>query len=232
MKRVIFPVSAMLVMLLGSSFIFADRAAEDVRKLDSFDGIGISIPADVFYTRGNTHEIRIEGADKDVRDLITKVKDGFLQVKYDDWKMKRSKLTIYIISEDLEAVKISGSAHFMAEKPISSEEMDLAMSGSGRITFGMLEAEEIDVKISGSGNVVLEKGEAEELDVKISGSGDCLAEKFVVSECSVIISGSGGCKITANDEIDVTISGSGSVRYHGDPRVNSISSGSGKVVAF
>ena len=232
MKRIIFPMAAMLVLLLGCSFTFPGSPGEDVRQLDSFDGIGISISADVYYTQGNTHEIRIEGNDKDVNDLITKVEDGFLKVKYNDWKIRRSKLTIYITSKELEAVKISGSSHFSVDKPIASDEMELAMSGSGGIAFAELVSEEVDVKISGSGDISLDDGSSDELDVRISGSGKLLAENFEVSEVSVSISGSGGVKITCKDELDVRISGSGKVNYHGDPRVNSVSSGSGKTVAF
>ena len=232
MKRVVFSLAGILSMLLIAGFTFPDRAAEDVRQLDSFSGIGISISADVYYTTGNSHEIRIEGNDKDVNDLITEVKDGFLQVKYEDWKKSRSKLTIYVTSKELEEVKMSGSGQFLAEKPLSSEEMDLAMSGSGGITFSKLTAEEVDVKLSGSGNISLNSGSAEEMDVKLSGSGKVNAEQFEVSEFSAAISGSGGIKITCNEEISAKISGSGKVHYHGDPRVNSVSSGSGKVVSF
>ena len=232
MKRIIFSVAAVFVILLGSSFAYPGSPAEDVRQLDSFDEIGISISADVYYIQGNTHEIRIEGNDKDVNDLITKVEDGFLKVKYNNWKIRRSKLTIYITSKELEAVKISGSSHFSVDKAITSDEMQLAMSGSGDITFAQLVTEEVDVKISGSGDIYLENGSSEELDVKISGSGKLVAENFEVSEVSVSISGSGGVKITCKDELDVRISGSGKVYYHGDPRVNSVSSGSGKTVAF
>ncbi len=232
MKRVIIPIAALLVILLGSSYIFADRAADDVRKLESFDSIGISISADVFYTQGNSHEIRIEGPDKDVKDLITEVKDGFLKVKFNNYKIKRAKLTIYITSKELEAVKLSGSGNFNANKPVSSEGMDLAISGSGGINLAQLDSEDVGVKISGSGDVEIVKGKAQELDVRISGSGKLVAEKFTVSECSVHMSGSGGVRITANDELDVKISGSGKVYYHGDPRVNSVSSGSGKAVSL
>lgn len=232
MKKVFFSVTALFVMLLVSSFIFADRAAEDVRKLDSFQGIGISVSADVFYIQGNSHEIRIEGAHRDVDDLITKVRDGFLQVKYENMRTHRSKLTIYITSKELDAVKISGSSHFRAEKPVTSEEIDLAVSGSGGVLFSKLVSDEVGVKISGSGGVELEDGNANELDVKISGSGKLRAEKFVVSECSATLSGSGSVRITARDELDARMSGSGKVYYHGDPQVNSVSSGSGKLVSL
>jgi len=232
MKKFFISITALMILLLTSSFLFVERANEDVRKLNSFDGIGISIHADVFYTQGNSHEIRIEGADKDIRDLVTEVRDDFLQVKFENHRIKRGKLTLYITSNELEAVKLSGSGNFNAEKPVSSEEMDLAISGSGGITFGQLNAEEVGAKISGSGDIELLKGSAEEFDIRISGSGHVRAENFEVSECSASLSGSGSVKITAKDELEAKMSGSGKVSYHGDPQVNSISSGSGKVVAL
>lgn len=223
---------ALLTLLLSNSFMAPDRPIEDVRKLDAFSEIGIGVSADVFYTPGNTHEIRIEGESEDVEDLITEVKDGFLKVKYEDWRIRRSKLTIYITSKELEAVKISGSAQFKSGEPITADEMELAMSGSGGILFEKLEADEVDVKISGSGDIKLLNGSADELDAKISGSGKLNAETFEVSEFSAAISGSGSVRITAKEELDVKISGSGKVYYHGTPRVSSVSSGSGKVVAL
>lgn len=224
---------AMLGLLFLSSFMLPDMPKEDVRKLDVFSGIGISVHADVFYTPGNAHEIKIEGDAKDVDDLITKVEDGFLQVKYPaSFKIKRSKLTIHITSKELEAIKISGSSKFSCGEPVTTDEMDLAMSGSGSVHFPKLDADEVSVKISGSGGIHIENGSADELDARISGSGKLNAEAFEVNEFSASISGSGSVRITVKEELETKISGSGKVYYHGTPRVNSTSSGSGKVVAL
>ena len=224
---------AVLTLLFLNSFMMPDIPKEEVRKLDAFSGIGISISGDVYYTPGNAHEITIEGDADDVEDLITEVKDGFLQVKYPNgWKARRSKLTIYITSNELEAIRISGSAKFMSGEPVTTDEMDLAMSGSGGIHFEKLNTDEVDVKISGSGSIVLLNGNADELSVKISGSGKLNAEAFEVNEFSAGISGSGSIRITVKEELEARISGSGKVHYHGTPRVNSSSSGSGKVVAL
>lgn len=232
MKKVFIPVTAILSLLFLSSFMLPDMQKEDVRKLDVFTGIGVSVHADVFYTSGNTHEIRIEGADQDVEDLITQVKDGFLQIKYDDWRIRRSKLTIYITSRELEAISISGSSRFECGEALTANEMDLSMSGSGSILFTKLDADELGVKISGSGDIEIEKGVADELDARISGSGKMNCEAFEVSEFTATISGSGSVRITVKDELDTRISGSGKIYYHGSPRVNSVSSGSGKVIAL
>ena len=232
MKRIMIPVAAVSFLLLLSSMMFADIATEDVRKLEPFQGIGISVSADVFYTQGNTHEIRIEGQDRDVMELTTEVRDDFLQVKYENNRVKRSKLTIHITSKELEAIKISGSAHFTADQTVTSDEIELALSGSGDVILNSLVSDEVGVKISGSGSVGLESGKADELDVKISGSGKLNAEKFEVSKCSASLSGSGSVRINAKEELDVKMSGSGKVYYIGDPQVNSISSGSGKLIAL
>lgn len=232
MKKVMIPMVAVLTLLLSNSFIVPDASKEVVRKLSDFSGIGVGVHADVYYTHGNSHEIRIEGNDKDVDELITEVRNGFLQIKYNDWRTRRSKLTIYITSKELDAVKMSGSGQFKSGEAITSEEMDLAISGSGDIHFENLTTEEVDVAISGSGSIFLLKGSADEMDSRISGSGKLNAEKFEVSEFSAAISGSGSVRITASEELDVKISGSGKVYYHGSPRVNSVSSGSGKAIAL
>ena len=232
MKKAMISILAVSSLLLLNSFVMPGVPKEDVRKLDTFSGIGISVSADVYYTPGKTHEIRIEGDARDVDDLITQVKDGFLQVKYDDWRTRHSKLTIYITSSELEAVKISGSAQFNSKEAISSDEMDLAMSGSGDILFEKLTADEVEVRISGSGDIELFGGSADEMNVRISGSGKVNAEIFEVNEFSVGISGSGSVRVTVKEDLDAKISGSGKVYYHGSPRVNSVSSGSGKVISL
>lgn len=218
--------------IFGTGCFPTGTAGQEVRELPDFYGIAIGVSADVFYTPGNTHEIRIEGNERDVKDLVTKVEGGILKIKYDNWRAGHSKLTLYITSEELSRVSVSGSAHFNAEKGITSEEMDIAISGSGRVLFPSLASDEMEVTISGSGNAVIEKGSADEMGVRISGSGKLQAEHFEVSEFEASISGSGSCWITVKDELNARISGSGSVHYHGNPEVNSTSSGSGKVRAL
>lgn len=232
MKTMKFPLGILFVMFILSCSIYAGPQSEDLRRLDPFDGIGVGVHADVYYTQGNSNEIRIEGEERDVRDLITEVRDGVLQIRYDNQRIRRSKLTIYVTSEELESVKISGSARFEVGEPLVADEMELAVSGSGSIIFNRLTSDEVDIKISGSGSIDLEDGTADELGISISGSGSLDAEQFDVSECSASISGSGEVRIMVRDELDVRLSGSGRLYYNGNPEVNSVSSGSGKVVAL
>jgi len=229
MKRIMFLSAVAFTALLFSSFSMHLFRADEVRELAPFDGVGIAISADVYYTTGNTHEIRIEGDEDDIRDLVTEVKNGFLQVKYDNWRTRHSKLTLYITSGALEQIKISGSADFMVDQTLNSDELDLGLSGSGSIQLKKLQSDEVGVQISGSGRAEIEEGTADEMDVRISGSGKLMAEGFEVSECDVAISGSGNVWIGVSEELDAKLSGSGKVYYRGNPRINSITSGSGKI---
>jgi hypothetical protein len=228
MKRTIHSTAFLLTLFFAGSFYSQDTFAQEVRELEPFEEIGIAVHADVFYTQGNGHQIKIEGRSQDVEDLITEVENGVLQIRHENYRIRREKVTITITSEALEVVKISGSAKFMADDPVNSEEMELAVSGSGGVIFDRLNAEEVEAKISGSGHVEL-SGEADEMEAMISGSGKILAEDFEVSECSAVISGSGSCTIWVTDELDAKISGSGNVYYRGNPQINSVSSGSGNV---
>lgn len=221
--------SGFMLAIQESNPDYAKAVQEDFQKLDPFSGIHIAVNADVYYTPGNKHGLRIEGDERDIEDLIIEVKNESLSIRYPGYGLKRSRLTIHVVSEKLEEIKISGSSDFFASKEINSDEMDLVVSGSGKINFGSLVADELDVRISGSGDILIEEGSADECNAIISGSGKLLASGFAVDEFSTKISGSGRCEITANSELEATISGSGSVYYKGPARVHSTVSGSGKV---
>ena len=236
MKKLIVPFVLAVLFLSASSFLlnnphlpsFYYLSQKDF-KVEAFTSIHIGVSADVHYSVGNKHSVKVDGDPADIEDLIVEVQNGALSIRYEKNHKKRSKLDIHIVSKALDGVKISGSAHFKTEDDITSDEIDLVISGSGEAQFGKLSADEVNVKISGSGDVLIDSGSADECDAIISGSGKLAAEGFEVNEFSVKISGSGNCKITANEDLDAIVSGSGSVFYQGNPRVNSVVSGSGKV---
>ena len=66
MKKVLIPVASMITVLLACSSVVPGPPKEEVRHLDAFSGIGISVSADVYYTPGNTHEIRAFRGDRPI----------------------------------------------------------------------------------------------------------------------------------------------------------------------
>ncbi len=158
----------------------------------------------------------------------TDVKDGVLRIKTDNWNTKIKGVKIWITMPEVEALNVSGSGNILAETSIDTDELELKVSGSGKIKIPELQVGEIGAAVSGSGDMIL-AGSADEMEIRISGSGSVYAEALKVKECGIKISGSGSCKIDVTGELDASISGSGRVTYYGNPQIDARVSGSGKV---
>lgn len=214
-------------IILISATLIAFGQEKEERDVSSFTGVSLGIHGDLYLTQGSPQKVVVQ-AEKDLDELETEVRDGVLRIKTDNWNSRIKGVKIWITMPEVESLNVSGSGELLAETSIDAEELDLKVSGSGKIKISELKAEEIGAAISGSGDIVL-AGAAEEMEIRISGSGDVHAEGLKVSECGIKISGSGSCKIDATEELDVSVSGSGNVTYYSDPQIDARVSGSGKV---
>ena len=217
---------AALLMLVTSAF-----GQKETRKVGEFDGISLGIAADVYLSQGSPAKLVLEGDQDDLEDVITELRGSTLVIKYKNsrgWNFRMDKIDIYITTPEINEISLGGSGMVRGETPISSDDLELEVSGSGKIRL-QVSADRLTQRISGSGNIEL-SGEADSADVGISGSGSLNAEDLSVDHYNIRISGSGKCRIHAGDSIEANISGSGSVYYTGDPdRIISNVSGSGKV---
>ena len=74
----------------------------------------------------------------------------------------------------------------VSETKITTDDMELEVSGSGKIKIEKLEANEIEAEISGSGKIYLGGDkEAQSLEFDISGSGDIYADGIKVKNIEV-----------------------------------------------
>jgi len=138
------------------------------------------------------------------------------------------RVEIYITVNEINDLSVGGSGKIIGENKFTSDNMDIDVSGSGRIEFNT-DAKNMEISISGSGKIEL-KGTSKNNDLHISGSGKLLAEYMEAESYEVHISGSGSARVNVKTMIDARISGSGSVYYKGDPdKVRSDVSGSGRV---
>ncbi|QHL88169.1 hypothetical protein GU926_12285 [Nibribacter ruber] len=231
--------TALLLLIVASalaSFTFSATALLDQedRSIGAFTMIGLAFPAHVEVRKGSTHSVKVEGDAKDLKELITEVKDGKLLIKRKDsdnwisWGSNDSKpVRVYVTTPTLEAVSVSGSGKLVAQDTFKGASMSLAVSGSGSITMST-DVDKLTSKISGSGTIHL-KGEGKSTSASISGSGSLKGYDFETETASVSISGSGSCEINAKATLKSIISGSGRVYYSGSPSVDSRVSGSGSV---
>ena len=216
-----------IALIFVSIAAFAQKKEE--RDVASFTGVSLSISADVLLTQGSPRKVIIEADESSLEKIITEVQNGELKIKKEQaWRQNLKNVTIWITVPEIDGLYLSGSGSIIAEKTLTAGELEIKVSGSGKIDLQALKGDEIDVAVSGSGKVFL-TGNADEMGIRISGSGGILAESLEVSECSVQISGSGSCEVNATGELDAKISGSGSVTYFSNPQVDAVVSGSGRV---
>lgn len=225
--------SLLLSAILLSCADLAFAQETEKRDVGSFSSISLSVAADLFLTQENDTKVIIEGDQKAIDQIVTKVDGDNLKIKLKPgvWNIfGNKKVKIYVSTPDVEGLYLSGSGNIEAENQIKTEELEFSVSGSGNIMIDNLNASDLEVHISGSGEIELGGSKtAETMEISISGSGDLFAEDFKTDDVEIRISGSGTCKVTAVSTLEAYISGSGSVYYKGDPMVEAKVSGSGKV---
>jgi hypothetical protein len=226
MKNSILKSALTLLAILCAGLAYSQNKEE--RNVSGFSGISLGIHADLYLSQGSPQKVVIQASEDDLARIETSVKSGHLQIKCDSHNARFRDVKIWITVPDIEALNVSGSGTIMSETPISSNELELKVSGSGNLKIGELKGDEVDASISGSGNIHL-AGTADELGVSISGSGSMMAGGLKVDECDARISGSGRCEVDATGELKAAISGSGSVTYFSNPQVDATVSGSGRV---
>jgi hypothetical protein len=232
MKKIQLFISVLSILLVTNFQINAKTFQNSKnRDLPKFTSVKLAIGANVYLTQSNKQSFRIEASEKLIQLIETEVKNGKLIIKWTKRNVRHSeKIKIYISMEEIEGVAISGSGDIIADGKIKTDKIDLAISGSGDISFSNLEANDIKSRISGSADIYLAGSQtANSLSVAISGSGDVKAVKLPVKNVSIKISGSGDCKVNVIDRLDATVSGSGDIYYKGRPVINGKVAGSGSI---
>ncbi len=219
---------SILSIILISITTLAFSQKKETRDVADFNSVGLSIHAELYITQGSPAKVVIEASEDELEDIETVVNNGHLNIKCKLRNPKFKNVKVWVTTPDITGLHMSGSGLILAESPINSGDLEIRLSGSGKVKVMELKGEEIKTSISGSGRISL-GGVAEELDVSISGSGGLGASALQVEECDVRISGSGSCKVDATGELNASISGSGSVTYYSNPQVDAAVSGSGRV---
>ena len=240
MKRILFWTVGLALTLTQFScdFDFDDGIGPCVRgngntvsrdlNLPDFTGVDLDISAEVIITQGDNFKVTVEGESNIIAELERDVRNGIWEIDFDRCVRDMDELTIFITMPRVRSLSISGSGIITSTNILKVDDIDLSISGSGKIDVG-LDADDISSRISGSGRVVLE-GESNSVEHTVSGSGDLFAFLLQTRDADIRVSGSGNSEVNVSDNLTVRISGSGDVYYRGKPQVEVSVSGSGKLV--
>jgi hypothetical protein len=176
-------------------------------EVGQFDGIEVGGAVEVEIIKSPDYKFEIEAQPNVIDQFRHRLKNKTLYIKSDCYHTSADpKIRIY--TDKFSRIDFSGSGEVFSEDDFVSEDLDIDLSGSGKITL---------------------KGETNNLSINISGSGKMELENLISQDCKINISGSGKCYVDAEETLDVRISGSGDVYYKGRPVISQNISGSGNV---
>ncbi len=228
---------AALILLISFLFQSCHKISGDgpvVTKtytVSDFTGITSDIDADIYYTQDNFYKIEIE-AQQNIQDIMyLPVVNGELRIQFERYKnvWSHSRIIVRITAPSISSLGINGSGNLWSQQPITTNNMNVKLTGSGMINVSQISTQTLTVNISGSGTITTNGGTANGISTRISGSGSIDLLGVVAKSVSTETSGSGTTKIYATDHLNVNISGSGDVFYMGNPAVDTKISGSGHV---
>jgi hypothetical protein len=231
MKRIII-LSVFFAAITFSAAVAGTGVQEkETRNLSGFTKVSFGVAGELYISLGNEFRVVLEGDRNILRDIETEVTNDRLVIRKDNWHFNSNeKVTVYITMPAIKGLGVSGSGKAEIKDPVKTGDLNLSVSGSGRIYINEIAVDDLSCGISGSGDIVIKgSGDASNADISISGSGNYTGESFRIKSADISISGSGNCICNVSGSLKASVSGSGNVSYTGNPKIDARVSGSGKV---
>ena len=192
----------------GTGITGSGTAATQTRHLDAFSGVDLAASCNVTIQVGGQPSVVVRADDNLLRHVKTRARAGTLTIWTTGSFTTNSPMSVQISTPSLQA---------------------LALSGSGAITAGNIQAQRLTVTLSGSG-MVRASGTVTHLDVSLGGSGEAQLGQLAARDVHAILKGSGRIVTRATDTLQASVPGSGTIIYSGHPaHVTTRITGSGTV---
>jgi len=221
-----------LLPVFGCSQILGEHGNGNIitesREIDSFDRLSVAGKFDVSLVHDYSKKVHIR-ADENLMQYIEVYNRGnTLHIDEERNLMSSNNIEISVPFQSLERIASAGASNIKNEDTIESEEMDIDLSGAGKLNL-MLRSNVLSIDLSGAGMVYL-SGRSNSLDASMSGARSLDALSLPVNVCSMAISGVGNARLHVNESLHASVSGLGGIQYMGDAeKVISDVSGIGKV---
>ncbi|GAA0893389.1 head GIN domain-containing protein [Fulvivirga kasyanovii] len=199
-------------------------------ELPAFHSIYVNSNYTVYLKQTNKQEVTVEALTEIYEISEFKVEDGVLHINVQRKKDEKNKsvwakiddikiaptMKLIVSMRDVHELKVNSSGKIISENSIASNDLDIAVTGSGSMDLD-IKGRELKTKISGSGSITV-KGYASDNDVSITGSGSFHAFDCELEQAEVHVSGSGVCEIKVSDTLEAEIYGSGTIKHKGNTK--------------
>jgi hypothetical protein len=232
MKKGIILSAFILSTIFFAGFSASQSTKTETRDVKGFTKVSFGVAGNLYINIGPEFKVVLEGDKSILDDILTEVSAGRLVIKKDNWRMNfNEKVTVTITMPELNGLGVSGSGKAEIRDAVKTSDMNLSVSGSGKLYANDLTLSNLKCSISGSGDIAIGgNGKTGTADISISGSGNYTGEQLKIGTADISISGSGNCTCNVTESLKAGISGSGNLIYLGNaPKVDSRVSGSGHV---
>jgi hypothetical protein len=231
MKRGIFISAIVIFTAFTAGYSKPVPVESETRNVADFTKVSFGVSGNLYINIGKEFKVTLEGSNSLLEDIVTEVNNGKLVIRKKIRSLNMNeKVTVYITMPEMKGLSVSGSGVAEIKDAVKTSDLDLSVSGSGKLYASDVTVSTMDCSISGSGDIIVGgRCNIDEADVSISGSGSYKGEAAEIGALGVAISGSGSCTCKVRETLRATVSGSGNITYLGDPRVDARISGSGRV---
>ncbi|HEY4655968.1 MAG TPA: head GIN domain-containing protein [Cyclobacteriaceae bacterium] len=189
---------------------------KETRNVGAFSQLNFGVPGTLHLKQGATQSVVLEGDPEFLEKIETEVSGGRLTIKSEDrwkfWNWGDDKITAYVTMTNIEGLSVSGSGRMIGEGTFRSAEIDLNVSGSGKMEIEIEARGEMEADVSGSGDMLV-RGSCSDIDGDVSGSGNMRLVLGTTNEASFDITGSGRIEVSgSSNKMETSISGSGVLR--------------------
>ena len=178
------------------------------RDLPNFTAIINTIPADVFITQGDLEDVRVEARADIIADIRTVINNRTLTIRVEECIEDLGGVEIHVTIPEITDLTTTGVGNMTAVNDLVVTQLDLSLTGVGNFNLKG-KAQDLDIDITGSGRINAFPFETDVCDISISGAGD--AEVFVNDELDVTITGVGDVFYLGTPTVSSNITGTGSV---------------------
>ena len=205
-----------------------------------FNEIELSGAVRLEYTQDSTYSVQVYGNEKAIEAYDITSEDNELETSLKEGTGSVNKntpaITLRITAPFITEIQAMGASEVIFKDSIAQDkELDLSISGAGKVNLGKLKTKDLDMTISGAGEVQMNsvsckddveitlngaanidgKIECRKLKLKMSGAG---TGKFAIDCKQARISASGAANVTLSgkcDDYEVSATGSSSVNDDG-----------------
>ena len=202
---------------------------EETRDVAAFDSIRVEGSLDVVLSLGEAGPLRIKAEDNLAPLVIATVKGSELILKTSNSYNTEIGIEVYVTTEGIRAIKVSGSTDVLCQGLFEVEELALEASGSSDIEC-TVRAGSLTAASSGSSDIRL-SGQVNLFNVIASGASDVAAFELVAWDVDVTTSGSSDASVNARN-LQAHASGASDIRCRGPvERFTGKSLGAGSIEA-